>query len=158
MYLRDFRNAVDKRDKEEAIFQLHLMLQRDPFDQKEQIIDAFVTYENSFGPSGEENDKFGMSKTNEVANVAQEQLSVFFGSLLYYFDTYPSQNLLDCIKITAEKMEKVGLLSRVPYLIGREEPTQNRKNKPHHKTITKQNTPFLSNLSKIAQTLGIKKR
>lgn len=119
VYQEAFHQAMRQRDAEEAIFQVHLMLQADPFDQQRIIVSALEEYLDQYPTTGEADEFADRMQAQfyslDDQDAGREEWENLLGEMLHNVESLPSMLLQELIVNVAEKMEELGSLQRSTY-------------------------------------------
>lgn len=116
-YISSFEQALEQHDSEEALFQLVLMLQRDPLDQEQRIIRELMRYEDAFGSLSDQAGSVCKNRLFETRKWLQqgpsvEQLEVAFGEALQQFVDEPNRHHIKRINKLSKELIDRGVLER----------------------------------------------
>lgn len=119
VYQDALKQAMISNDPEEAIFQIHLMIQADPFDQKRIIATALEDFLMRY-PETEEASEFVermQARVNQVEDQegTQSDWNGLMGEMLHGVESMPSLELHELIQEVADKLEAFGTLQRNVY-------------------------------------------
>lgn len=133
-YLSRFESALQKKDKGAALFQLHLMLQRDPMDQKEYVENSLFRFEAHFGISDEIKEIAQRKRQDFLAegeHLSDEKLAQALGESLQLFEELASEEMLKLIKKIGGMMVARGLLKKAVYEFTENTQKQTRPHQPN---------------------------
>lgn len=110
-YQEGFRLALGESDAEEAVFHLHLMIQRDPLDQQGIIASELQKYLRQW-PSSTEKWKWpSLPKMEQPI----DEWETSYGQHLQLFDENPCEDALLRIQYLALHLVEEGVLERAVY-------------------------------------------
>mgnify|MGYP001052358307 CR=1 FL=1 len=119
VYQDALKQAMISNDPEEAIFQIHLMIQADPFDQRKIIADALEDFLMRY-PETEQAREFAERMQTQVEQLeaqegTQSDWNGLMGEMLHGIESMPSLELCESIQEVANELEKLGALQRNVY-------------------------------------------
>ena len=119
VYQDALKQAMISNDPEEAIFQIHLMIQADPFDQRRIIEDALEDFLTRY-PVTEQAREFAERMQTQVEQLedqegTQSDWNGLMGEMLHGIESMPSLELYESIREVANKLEEFGLLQQNVY-------------------------------------------
>lgn len=110
-YVNEFKNAREQSDATEMLFQIHLMLQQDPFDQQNIIRDCMRDIFIDF-PDLQYTGTFP-----DLDLSTPESSEAALGRELHWVEERLCVAVLDRIREIAVSLERYGILKRIAYPI-----------------------------------------
>lgn len=110
VYVKEFNLAFSENNVEEMLFQLHQMIQRDPLDQQQIILQLIRKTLHSF-PNIEYKDGFSILHTS----MGEEEAKKIFGMEMYLFESQFCEEKLLRIQALAKILIQYGVFDRVEY-------------------------------------------